>query len=326
MINMPEWLRTQSAALEALITRQQFPHAVLIHGPEGTGRRLLALWLVGRLLGLRDIDLSPAIVASNSLEAEALPQHPDFQLVQPEPDKRSISIERVRRLIAFLNLTSHQAGTKVALVNPAHTMTHQAANSLLKTLEEPPGDSSIILVAAAHSRLPATIVSRCRRVRIAAPAYAEANDWLKRQDPDVDWSPFLELAGGAPLSALRLKHSDFAKHATGLNDDIAALLERKLTPAGVARRWADVDPDLCLQWLYRRVSQEIRVASGITKEDMQQVAGLGYLQYPTESLNIEASFADLREISELRRLLGAGLNQDLQLANILGRWYGGARL
>jgi hypothetical protein len=68
------------------------------------------------------------------------------------------------------------------------------------------------------------------------------------------------------------------------------------------------------------------LASGIPVGDLQQDAGLGYLQNPSESLNIEASFADLREISELRRLQGAGLNQDLQLANILGRWFGGARL
>jgi DNA polymerase-3 subunit delta' len=326
MINLPEWLETQSAALDTLITKQQFPHALLIHGPEGTGRRPLALWLVGRLLGLRDVDLRPAMVVSSFLEPETMPQHPDFQLVQPEPDKRSISIERVRGLIAFLNLTSHQSGTKVALITPAHSMTHPAANSLLKTLEEPPGNSAIILVAEALSRLPATIVSRCRRVRVPAPAFAEANTWLKRQAPDVEWGPILELAGGAPLSALRLQQSDFSSHADGLKDDISALLERRLTPANVARRWASVDPDLCLQWLYRRISQEIRLGSGIPIGDLQQDAGLGYLQYPSESLNIEASFADLREINELRRLQGAGLNQDLQLTNILGRWYGGARL
>ena len=325
MISIPKWLQAQGATLDALIAKQQFPHALLIHGPEGTGRRLLALWLVGRLLDLQEVDLGPAIVSLDSLEPENMPQHPDFQLVQPEVDKRSISIERVRGLIAFLSLTSHQSGTKVALISPAHALTRPAANSLLKTLEEPPGNTAIILVAAAHSRLPATIVSRCRRVRVPAPAFAEANQWLKCQAPDVDWAPILELSGGAPLSALRLQQSNFSGQAAGLNDDIVALLERKRTPAGVARRWADVDPDLCLQWLYRRISQEIRVASGVTGGDLQQVVDLGYLQNSGESLNIESSFADLRQINELRRLQGAGLNQDLQLANILGRWYGGAR-
>ena len=326
MEKLPEWLATQGATLDALIATQKFPHALLIHGPEGTGRRLLALWLVGRLLGLPEVDLRPAMFTADSIEAENLPQHPDFQLVQPEADKRSISIERIRNLIAFLNLTSHQSGAKVALLTPAHAMTGPAANSLLKTLEEPPGSSAIILVAAALSRLPLTIVSRCRRVRVPGPAIAAANAWLKSQVPDLDWAPILELTGGAPLSALRLQQSDFSGHAAGLQDDIAALLERKLTPASVARRWAGIDPDLCLQWLYRRISQEIRVASGIPPEDLQQVAAFGYLQNLSESLNIETSFADLREISELRRLQGAGLNQDLQLANILGRWYGGARL
>lgn len=326
MISIPEWLQPQGITLDALIAKQQFPHALLIHGPEGTGRRLLALWLVGRLLGLQEVDLTPAIAAARSLDPDNMPQHPDFQLVQPEPDKRSISIERVRALIAFLNLTSHQSGIKVALINPAQAMTASAANSLLKTLEEPPGNSALILVATAHSRLPATIVSRCRRVRVPAPGFAAANRWLQRQRSDVDWAPLLELAGGAPLSALRLQQSDFFMHAAELNDDLAALVKRKVTPAGVARRWADIDPDLCLQWLYRRISQEIRTASGITPGDSQQDDRLEHLQNPGESLNIEASFADLRQISELRRLQGAGLNQDLQLANILSRWYGGAGL
>jgi len=326
MISIPEWLQPQGITLDALIAKQQFPHALLIHGPEGTGRRLLALWLVGRLLGLQEVDLRPAIAAARSLDPDNMPQHPDFQLVQPEPDKRSISIERVRALIAFLNLTSHQSGTKVALINPAQAMTPPAANSLLKTLEEPPGNSALILVATAHSRLPATIVSRCRRVRVPAPGFAAANRWLQRQRSDVGWAPLLELAGGAPLSALRLQQSDFFMHAAELNDDLAALVKRKVTPAGVARRWADIDPDLCLQWLYRRISQEIRTASGITPGDSQQDDRLEHLQNPGESLNIEASFADLRQISELRRLQGAGLNQDLQLANILSRWYGGAGL
>ena len=326
MIILPTWLQPQAAQLDALIEKQQFPNALLIHGPEGTGRRLLALWLVGRLLNSPEMDPGPAILASNSLDPDTMPQHPDFQLVQPEPGKQSISINRLRDLIAFLSLTSHQSGMKTALINPAQAMTTAASNSLLKTLEEPPGKTAIILVAEAASRLPATILSRCRRVRVPTPAAADSIEWLNRQAADIDWVPILELAGDAPMSALRLQQTDFSAQAAGLRKDITALQARKLTPTGVARRWADIDQDLCLQWLYRRISREIRIASGITPGDSPLEAGLGHLQNPGESLNIEASFADLRQISDLRRLRGAGLNQDLQLANILDRWFGGTRL
>ena len=126
MITLPNWLQPQVAQLDALIEKQQFPNALLIHGPEGTGRRLLALWLVGRLLNSPEMDPGAAILAANYLDPETMPQHPDFQLVQPEPDKQSISIKRLRELIAFLSLTSHQSGMKTALINPAQAMTTAA--------------------------------------------------------------------------------------------------------------------------------------------------------------------------------------------------------
>jgi DNA polymerase-3 subunit delta' len=326
MINLPTWLQNEGTALEELIARQRFPHALLIHGPEGTGRRLFAFWLIGRLLGLGDLDLRAAMPAGCFLDPESLPQHPDFQFVQPEPDKRSISIERIRQLIAFLNLKSHQAGPKTALITPAQAMTRPAANSLLKTLEEPPGESCLILVAAAQSSLPPTIVSRCRRVRIPIPTRSVAKAWLRQQAPNEEWGPVLDLAGGAPVGALNLLQSDFPAQAARFSDDISGLLQRKLTPAKVAGRWAKIDPDVYLPWLYRRVSHEIRLASGAVDEDTQQNAVLGGLQNGSESLNIEASFSDLLEINELRRLQGAGLKQELQLTKILGRWYGGVQL
>jgi DNA polymerase-3 subunit delta' len=325
MNNLPNWLSEEAAALDALVSRQRMPHAALMHGPAGTGRRLFALWLVGRLLGLRDIDLSPAISAEPFFDPESLPQHPDFQLVQPEPDKQRISIDKIRDTIRFLNLKSHQAGAKVALIWPAHSMTRAAANSLLKTLEEPPGSSCLVLVAAAQSRLPATIVSRCRCVRIPIPSRPAAQAWLKSQADGQDWEIALDLAGGAPMAAMSLLQSGFPAVAAGFAQDITALVRRKVTPAVVAGRWAKNDPDLYLSWLYRRISEEIRTASGAADEHGRQITGFGDLQIVRESLNIEKSYADLREIDELRRLQGAGLNQGLQLTKILTRWYGGVQ-
>lgn len=323
MFLLPEWLRVKGLALEGLIERQRFPHAVLIYGPEGTGRRAFALWLTGRLLGINDLDLRHAMPAAIFFDSESLPQHPDFCMVQPEPEKRSISIEQIREAIRFLNLKSHQSGAKLALISPAHAMTRPAANSLLKTLEEPPGNSCLILVASAQSRLPATIVSRCRRVRIPIPPRSVAKAWLSEHAQGQDWEIALDLAGGAPLAAMNLLESDVPSRAAGFGRDISDLLKRKATPVAVAGRWAKSDPDIYLQWLYRRISEEIKIASGAADEDRQKMTGFGDLQIAVESLNIESSFADLRDIDELRRLQGSGLKQELQLTRILDRWYGG---
>ncbi|MEC7803529.1 MAG: hypothetical protein VX533_01615, partial [Pseudomonadota bacterium] len=85
---------------------------------------------------------------------------------------------------------------------PADAMTVNAANSLLKTLEEPPAGSVICLVTEALSRLPATIISRCQRVRVPVAPSEIALSWLQQIDAGPDWAPILEAAGGAPFLAL----------------------------------------------------------------------------------------------------------------------------
>ena len=331
MYNLPPWLLPARDALEGLLARRQFPHALLIHGPAGNGRRLLALWVAGRLLGLERFDLSAGLGAGRLLDSDRVSQHPDLSLVEPLLDKqgipkRSISIDQIRELIMTLNLTSHQRGAKVALVTPAQAMTPAAANGLLKTLEEPPGSSLIVLVSDALSRLTPTVVSRCHRVRVATPAPAAAVAWLGHQRADSDWGPVLELAGGAPLAALELQQTGFAQQAAELEQDVLALLDRKRTPTEVARRWSRLDQDLYLRWLYQRITDEIRAASGKINEKDESESRNRRLQIAGKMLNIERSFAYLLEINDLRRLKGAGLNEDLQLTELLSRWYGGVGL
>lgn len=151
------WLHAPAARLAAAVTRGRTPSALLIHGPRGVGREILALWFAALVLGRRPGREPPT--------AGTVHGHPDFRAVRIEEEKSVISVTQIRDLIAFFGLTSHQGGTKVALILPAEAMTVAAANSLLKTLEEPPGDSVLLLVADTPSRLPATIVSRCQQLR-----------------------------------------------------------------------------------------------------------------------------------------------------------------
>lgn len=301
----PDWLNSERGRLFELLERDQLPHALLIHGPAGTGRRLLALSLIGRLLDFDAAGNDAAVVAGALVDEEAAPRHPDFRLVQVPPDKQMIPVDDVRELISFLHLTSHQCGYKVALLNPAHAMSENAANSLLKTLEEPPGSALIVLVTDALSRLPPTIVSRCHRVRVAVPSTDAARGWLEARDRRVDWAGVLAIAGGAPIRALEFQQSGIPEQISEFAKDIDALELRRASPASVARRWAKSDADICLTWLYQRVSDEIRD-----------------LQIEAENLNMEPAFALLRQIGELRRVRGGSLNADLQLSGLLSRWYG----
>lgn len=313
-----------------MFDRNQLPHALLIHGPVGIGRRLLSFWLADRILGgIRGID-DPALLGTERIDDELLPMHPDFRLLQPGEKKdkpgefrKTIGIDQVRELIGFLTLTSHQSGAKVVVVTPAQAMTVDAANSLLKTLEEPAADTYLVLVAASMSRLPATIVSRCHRIRLSRPDSGAAHDWLAGLDPTIDWHRALELSEGAPIAAVELERIGFPKLSEELQRDLSALERCADTPAVVAKRWAKHDPECCLRWLSARVSREIRSQFERDHAEPKQKTGNRRLQKMDETLNIEPSFAVLRQIGELRRLHGAGLTAELHLSDVLARWYGG---
>ncbi|MDJ0929203.1 MAG: hypothetical protein QNJ73_16315 [Gammaproteobacteria bacterium] len=313
---LPSWLSGKAGHLRELQRRGQLPHALLIHGPVGTGREQLALWLAGQVLGAPDL----ARVPVDSEEEGAALLHPDLLRLAPPADKRILPIDQVRDMVAFLQLTAHQGGAKIAIVRPAEALSHQAANSLLKTLEEPPVGSLIVLIAVAPARLPATVVSRCQHVRIPIPPVGESVQWLEAMDPDTDWAAALELAGGAPLRALDLAAAGFPAEARRLAADLESLQARRSNPVAVARRWAKLSVSDCSDWLYRRTAAEIRRLVEPVPDPRT-----GHLQYVTNGLNIEPLFLYLHEIAEFRRLVGSGLNMEIGFANLLERWYGGLR-
>ena len=114
--------------------------------------------------------------------------HPDLRLIEPlERDEEgnvtpvdAITVDRIRELIEFTQLSTHRQRAKVAVIAPAEAMNAAAANALLKTLEEPPPDTYLMLVSHQPGRLPATIVSRCRRLPAPEPEPRAAAAWLGR--------------------------------------------------------------------------------------------------------------------------------------------------
>jgi DNA polymerase-3 subunit delta' len=148
--------------------------------------------------------------------------HPDFRRVEPEalaPQRpeaegegvesatkkgkpsQEIKVDQVRGLADFLNIGSHRSGRRVALVHPAEEMNANAANALLKGLEEPPGGAMFILVSHRPARLLPTIRSRCVGVPVPVPPREIALKWLAGQKIEGA-ERWLAYSGGAPLRAL----------------------------------------------------------------------------------------------------------------------------
>ena len=201
------WQR--DAARAALAQRSNWPHALLIHGPRGIGKHALALNFAQGLLCEAPASDGLACGACPGCRYAQAGQHPDLlrlELLMLDPDDGSleavetISVDRIRSLTGFAQLTGHRQQAKVAVIAPAERMLPAAANALLKTLEEPPPGTYLILVSDHPGRVPATILSRCRKMAAPLPTPAEAQAWLAAQGvarPDLA----LALAGGAPLTA-----------------------------------------------------------------------------------------------------------------------------
>jgi DNA polymerase-3 subunit delta' len=176
------WLESPARQLQSRLQREQPPQAQLIYGPPGVGKRHFALWSAAQLLR---IDWEP----DADSEADALPgvPHPDFFSVSMEEDTKVLKIQQMRDVIARLELTSHRGGHKVAIIWPADRMQPQAANCLLKTIEEPPGSATILLVCDSPTRMPATILSRCERVRLVPPGVVGRAGLAATYPPGGQW-------------------------------------------------------------------------------------------------------------------------------------------
>ena len=210
------WLRLlpwqMTAALSLLDRRASFPHALLLHGPRGVGKHALALNLAQGLLCESPRADALACGTCIGCTLAVAGQHPDLMriellVIDPEEDTMelvdTIAIDRIRALTDFVQLTSHRHRAKVAVIAPAERMNASAANALLKTLEEPPRGTYLILVADEPGRMPLTLRSRCRKLAVPLPAPEDSLAWLEAQGVDA---PELALAqaAGAPLRALAL--------------------------------------------------------------------------------------------------------------------------
>ena len=201
-------------------------------------------------------------------------------------------------------------------------MNVNAANSLLKTLEEPPGKTTVILISESLRRLPATIVSRCQRLRLTAPPQSMALDWLCSQAADTRFENLLDFAGGAPLHALALHEQDFASRANGYAADLKQLEQRAVSQVVVAERWKK-EPELALQWLYWRLSRRVRTALEALSGKGSVSAGAARTTPERLHNSLQASFQQMAQIRELRRVISGGISAELNLAALLMNWYGG---
>ena len=245
MLDLYPW---QAPLWQQLVSRKQHAHAYLLQGPAGIGKRVLADQLAAWLLCQQPQALS-ACGACKSCHLLAAGSHPDLYALQPEEKDKAIKVDQVRDLVGFVVQTAHLGGRKVVVIEPAEGMNPNAANALLKSLEEPAGNTVMLLISHQPSRLLPTIKSRC--VQQNCPLPADSLAWLQQSLPQLDQqqaAELLALAGGSPLTAKQLFEQDVVAQRAKVVEGIKKLLKQQLSPSQLAESWNAVPLTLLFDW------------------------------------------------------------------------------
>lgn len=315
---VPQWQRI--AAMQAA---GRLPHALLLRGPEGVGKQHFARRLVSAMLCERTEFAQRPCGTCRGCRLIAAHTHPDLHALAPPEGKQQIGIDQVRGLIERIGLTPQYGGRKAVVVAPAERMTRAAANTLLKTLEEPPGDALFVLVAHRAGALPATIRSRCQMVDFPLPDPDAASSWLARElESHEGAETALRLAHGAPLSARRLAVDGLLGGREAILVDLERLLGGDGDPIASAERWRDAGPTDSLYWLLSVVCDLIRLKNGRLAHSLTHLDQSPAMQRLARGLDLMRLFHLLDLLIDARRaVLGQlNLNEQLMLESIAIEW------
>lgn len=305
------WLVAARRQLVSARREGRLPHAVLLHGPRGGGQWPLALWTAQLVLCERR-DLEAPCGRCGSCILFLAGNHPDFHPVTLEEKASFLKVDQVRELCTALAMRSFRGGFKVGVLEPADRMNINSNNALLKTLEEPPEDTVLILVATRLDRLARTVISRCQRLRIVQPGSAQALAWLQEQQSSEDWPELLSMAAGAPLCALELAASGTGDLAKEMASCIPPLRISAFDPLGLAEAWSKDRPGERLAWLENWLSARIRGHSDAVNDNRDNG-----LPSSAGRPNMRAAFELLDRVRDARALHEGSLNTLLLFEDLL---------
>jgi DNA polymerase-3 subunit delta' len=297
---------------------KRMPHALLLVGPKGMGKRIFASHLVQALSCERfQEEEGQGCGSCRGCCLQQAGSHPDNITLLPREGKQTISVDQIRQLQACLVLKARQSYSKTVTIFPAEGMTLSAANSLLKVLEEPPGETVIILISSAFLQLPITIRSRCQRLWFTPPQQQEAQVWLRQHLPspprDLDLMSLLALAGGAPLRALEYIEQGFLSRRKLFIKDLFFLAQEQVALLNVVQNCLKDELGEPLYWMSTLIGDMIRLKNGVSRRFLVNCDIVDSLQLLAQRAQFKMLFKLLEKIERDLWLWKGQINVNPQL-------------
>jgi DNA polymerase III subunit delta' len=304
--------------LAQAIAQERLGHALLLSGLRGTGKRAFARVLAAALWCESPGPERLPCGRCNNCRQVASEAHPSLSILRPEEDKKIIAIDAVRALCERLVMTSHDGRAKVAIIDPADGLNVNGINALLKTIEEPPPRSHLLLVSERPLALAPTLRSRCQQLRFAIPAREGALQWLQQAAPEADTAAALDAAQGAPLRALQLiedKSLELQQAWRGALLELAAGRSEPLQAVAAVGGEKQKDAGPFLQWLYGWLLVLLR--TGLAPPRPGDALGALASKLPQQALD-----RYIGDVQDSLRRLDQNANAQLLLEAVLVRWRG----
>ncbi|TPD52657.1 MAG: DNA polymerase III subunit delta' [Thalassolituus maritimus] len=314
----------QVDAWSSLVRRHRtagLPHALLITGSAGIGKHELSLNVARWLLCQNPAEESCG--QCHSCQLWAAGSHPDFMLCQPEENSKQIRIDNVRKVNELIFQTPQISQCQVVILRPAEVMNVNAANALLKTLEEPPGESFILLETERFGSVLPTIRSRCQRINLALPSYDASRNWLQAQGVGpADADIALARNGGAPVAAMNWLSSGVATVQEKWVSELQQWTTSSLPLDKIASSWSKLEFQTVIQWFYQWSCDVLKAACG---------ADAKHLQFAGPVTELMGAYVVKREMlvtfqKKLQQILGQLMsgashhNKTLTLETLLLEW------